>query len=71
MLQRKPDRRASLEDIVSDAWLACDLDVEGNAIPEDKLVPLVAKEHLSDEEHAFIINKMVAGNVASVDEIIT
>ena len=47
MLQRAPESRASLDDIVYDPWLDCTAvgggDTEGNAIPMDEQLPLVAR----------------------------
>ena len=67
MLLREPEKRATLEEIASDPWLA-----ESNPShqqPADFL-PLVSREHLSDEDHAIIIQKMVNGNIASKEEIL-
>ncbi|KAK7792383.1 hypothetical protein R5R35_007735 [Gryllus longicercus] len=65
MLIREPERRASLEEIAADPWLGEDL----NAEPADFL-PLISREHVSDEDHALIIQKMVNGNIASKEEIL-
>lgn len=70
MLQREPDLRASLQDIVDDPWLGGAADSEGNAIsPQDQL-PLVSREHLTEEEHAGILANMVQGKIATKDDII-
>ena len=70
MLQRQPETRASLDDIVSDPWLGGAGDTEGNAISEADQLPMVAREHLTEEEHAHILKKMVQGNIAPKEEII-
>ncbi len=74
MLQRAPENRASLDDIIRDPWLqpggAPSADPHGNAIPLDEQLPLVAREHLSEEDHNNILKKMVAGKIGSQEEII-
>ena len=64
MLQREPDNRASLEDIMNHSWLT-----EGQ-VPPIPLMPLVSREDLSEEDQAYIIRKMVEGKIASSEEII-
>ncbi|TRY76929.1 hypothetical protein TCAL_10621 [Tigriopus californicus] len=70
MLQRNPDARSSLMDIVEDPWLGGGADEEGNAIPTIQQLPLVSREHLTEEEHAYILKKMESGKIAPRDEII-
>ena len=79
MLQRQPESRANLEDIINDPWLGgrrssqtCEEgDQEGeSAIPDDEQLPLVSREHLREEEHAYILKKMAQGNIATKEEII-
>jgi len=70
MLQRQPEKRASLDDIVRDPWLGGAADDEGNAISVEDQLPMVSREHLTEEEHAYILKKMVAGEIASREEIL-
>ncbi len=70
MLRRQPESRASLDDIVNDSWLGGAADDEGNAISSDDQLPMVSREHLTEEEHAYILKKMVGGGIADRDEII-
>ena len=74
MLQRQPESRANLEDIINDPWLGgrqSPDDEEGrSAIPDDEQLPLVSREHLREEEHAYILKKMAQGNIATKEEII-
>ena len=70
MLQRQPDQRATLDDIVNDPWLGGAADSEGNAISSEDQLPMVSREHLTEEEHAYILKKMVGGGIAEKDEII-
>ena len=65
MLQRQPEVRASLEDIVSDSWLT-----EEDDIPEEEIFPLVSREHLTEEEHSSVLQRMVNGAIAHRDDII-
>jgi SNF-related kinase len=34
------------------------------------LVPLISRSDLTDDEHAFIVQKMLNGQIASKDEIV-
>ena len=70
MLQRQPDQRASLSDIVADSWFGGAGDGDGNALSAEDQLPLVSREHLTEDEHAHILKKMVQGNIAPKEEII-
>jgi len=65
MLCRDPSKRATLEQISSNVWLSAD-----PTVPLWDMLPLVTREHLSEEDHAHIIQKMVAGSIASREHII-
>lgn len=65
MLIRDPEKRASLESIANDPWLN-----GGDAIQPADHLPLISREHLSDEDHTHIVQKMVNGNIASKEEIV-
>ena len=54
-----------MEEIAADPWLGEDL----NTQPTDFL-PLVSRQHVSEEDHALIIQKMVNGNIATKEEIL-
>ena len=72
MLQRQPHLRASLEDIMKDPWLN-DGCISLSETIEDAIsahLPLVSREHLLEEEHSNIIQRMVNGNVAKKEDII-
>ncbi|KAJ1528638.1 hypothetical protein ONE63_007033 [Megalurothrips usitatus] len=66
MLVREPDKRATLEEISRDSWLAMDEAEE----PQGELLPLVSREQVSDDDHNVIIQKMANGNIATKEEII-
>ncbi|KAH7980247.1 hypothetical protein HPB49_014081 [Dermacentor silvarum] len=65
MLIRDPDKRASLEEIAADPWLTA-----GDAPQPADHLPLIHREHLSEEDHSHIIQKMVNGCIANKDEIL-
>ncbi|GFS92309.1 hypothetical protein NPIL_374781 [Nephila pilipes] len=65
MLIRDPEKRATLEQIANDSWLN-----SGDAIQPADHLPLISREHLSEEDHTHIVQKMVNGNIASKEEII-
>ena len=81
MLQRQPEKRANLVDIIADPWLSDHppgtSSVGGSsssAGPQSTdssfMLPLVSREHLREEDHAAILQKMVMGAIAPKDEII-
>ena len=70
MLQREPELRASLEDIVNDSWLIEDEAGSVGTISESEIFPLVSREHLTEEEHSSVLQKMVNGDIAHRDDII-
>lgn len=63
MLVREPEKRATLEDITSDPWLEADTQA-------DLSLPLVSRQHISDEDHALIVQKMVNGKIATKEEVL-
>lgn len=65
MLVREPEKRLTLQQIANDSWLQ-----QGNNNQQPEYLPLVSKEQVSDEDHAFIVQKMVNGNIAQKDEIL-
>lgn len=67
MLIREPNHRSTLEDITVDPWLR---GAEGDSEQLAEMLPLVSREHLSEEDHAHILHKMVAGNIAAIDQIL-
>jgi len=64
MLKREPLHRAKLEEIVNHHWLL-------NADTVSHMVmPLISREHLCEEDHNYLISKMVEGNIATKEEIL-
>ena len=72
MLQRQPHLRASLDDIIKDPWLNESSIDSGDHVTDESSnnLPLVSREHLSEEEHSNIIQRMVNGAVAKKEDII-
>lgn len=66
MLVREPEKRATLQQIADDEWL--NEGASADAKPE--YVPLASREQVSEEDHGFIIQKIVNGNIATKDEIL-
>lgn len=63
MLVREPEKRASLVDIANDPWLEMDKQ-------NDLALPLISRHHLSEDDHALIVQKMVNGKIATKEEIL-
>lgn len=63
MLVRDPGQRATLAEIAADPWLS-------PALQDDPDVPLVSRETVSEEDHNFIVTKMVNGKIASKEDIL-
>lgn len=64
MLQKDPADRMSLDDIVNHPWLKSD------DSPSLRMMPLISREHLCEEDHNYLVNKMVEGNIATKEEIL-
>ncbi|ULU09165.1 hypothetical protein L3Y34_013932 [Caenorhabditis briggsae] len=64
MLVREPTKRASLEKIVSCAW------VQAGDRGLSTAIPLIVRHHLPSSAHSTIIEQMVAGCIASEDDIL-
>lgn len=65
MLVRDPKKRATLEQIAAHSWLS-----EISDFNATDSLPLISRQELSDEDHAFIIQKMINGNIAPKEEIL-
>ena len=70
MLVREPEKRATLQQIANDSWLQQGNNQNQNQKQQPEYLPLVSKEQVSDEDHSFIVQKMVNGNIAQKDEIL-
>ncbi|XP_033252792.1 SNF-related serine/threonine-protein kinase-like [Drosophila miranda] len=68
MLVRDPKKRATVEELASSDWLK-PID-EPDSTSTEHFLPLVSRKQLSEEDHAFIIQKMINGNIASKEEIV-
>ncbi|KAM7342198.1 SNF related kinase isoform 2-T2 [Cochliomyia hominivorax] len=65
MLVRDPKKRATLEEIAAHDWVK-----ENPEGDNSDYLPLISREHLSEEDHAFIIQKMINGNIAPKEDIL-
>ncbi|XP_004526414.1 SNF-related serine/threonine-protein kinase [Ceratitis capitata] len=65
MLVRDPKNRATLEQIAAHPWVNEISDFDAT----DSL-PLISRQELSDDDHAFIIQKMINGNIAPKEDIL-
>nr|XP_016930314.1 SNF-related serine/threonine-protein kinase [Drosophila suzukii] len=70
MLVRDPKKRATVEEIASSAWLKPIDEPDSTTSATEHFLPLVSREQLGEEDHAFIIQKMINGNIASKEEIL-
>lgn len=64
MLVRAPEKRATLSEIAAHPWLISSKQ-ENNV----DAMPLVSREQLSEDDHNFIVQKIVNGNIATKEEI--
>jgi len=64
MLVKDPSKRTTLEDIVSHPWMESGSPM---SLPQ---VPLVCREALQEEDQAYIMQKIVDGNIATKQEIL-
>ena len=67
MLIRDPNKRLSLEEIALNPWLA---GAEGHTEQLAEMLPLVSREHLSEEDHSLILHRMVSGNIGNMDQVL-
>ncbi|XP_050299463.1 SNF-related serine/threonine-protein kinase [Anthonomus grandis grandis] len=67
MLVRNPEKRAPLKEISTHEWLKSDH--EDVSATDNLTLPLVSREQLSEEDHNFIVQKIVNGNIATKEEI--
>ncbi|XP_076272016.1 SNF related kinase [Rhynchophorus ferrugineus] len=66
MLVRNPEKRATLKEISTHPWLLGGNE-ENNT--DTLTLPLVSREQLSEDDHNFIVQKIVNGNIATKEEI--
>ena len=65
MLKRDPGHRANLGEIEEHRWLK----IGSNDISHHHM-PLISREHVSEEIHTCVVEKMVEGSIASKEEIL-
>lgn len=66
MLVREPEKRATLSEIATDPWVTAG---EGVTV-EDFDTPLVAKQDLSEDDRAAILQRMVNGAMGTKEHIL-
>ncbi|XP_071092225.1 SNF-related serine/threonine-protein kinase-like [Haliotis cracherodii] len=66
MLIREPSRRLTLDQILRHEWVT----VGGEYNPVFYM-PLISHEHLTAEDHTYVVQRMVEGKIASKDEIVS
>ncbi|KAK3610275.1 hypothetical protein CHS0354_029735 [Potamilus streckersoni] len=64
MLIREPVKRATLWEIERHHWLMSE------DLPHPHNIPLISRQHLSDDDHSYVVEKMVEGNICTKDEIL-
>ena len=64
MLVREPTERANLDEILQHPWIQ---GAEPSAVVS---TPLVSRQHIPDEVHNYIVQKMVDGKIASREDIL-
>ncbi|XP_076322446.1 uncharacterized protein LOC143231720 [Tachypleus tridentatus] len=65
MLIRDPEKRATLEEVAGNKWLNA-----GDTMQLADYLPLISRECLSEEDHGYIIQKLVNGSIAAKEDII-
>ena len=65
MLKREPGHRANLGEIEDHLWLK----IGSNDISHHHM-PLMCREHVSEEVHSNVVDKMVEGSIATKEEIL-
>ena len=65
MLQREPDKRATLSSIHSHPWLN-----DGDLTRVTSVLPLITRETVADDDQTYFVQKMVEGKIATREEIL-
>ena len=72
MIVREPEKRATLDEVMSDIWYRqCDDD--NDAVDDQhyvELLPLISHRTISQADHDSILQQMVDGNIAERDAIL-
>lgn len=71
MIVRDPEKRATLDEVMSDIWYRNyeDDDDFGDQHYVDSL-PLISHKTISQDDHEFILQQMSEGNIAERDAIL-
>lgn len=72
MIVREPEKRATLDEVMSDIWYR-QCDDENENIDDQHYVdslPLISHKTISQDDHELILNQMNEGNIAERDDIL-
>ena len=71
MIVREPEKRATLDEVMSDTWYRqCgdDEDIDDQHYVDS--LPLISHKTISENDHEAILHQMVEGNIADGDAIV-
>lgn len=69
MLVRDPKKRATLEQIANDPWIQENPQNDTDHL-HDSSIPLISREEINEDDHSFIVQKMINGKIATKEDII-
>lgn len=71
MIVRDPEKRATLDEVMSDTWYRqCD---DGDDMEDQHYVdslPLISHRTISSEDHQTILGLMISGDIAAREDIL-
>jgi hypothetical protein len=71
MIVREPDKRATLDEVMSDIWYRqCEDDDDMDDQHFADALPLISHRTISTTDHQTILDKMDEGNIAEQDAIL-
>lgn len=71
MIVREPEKRATLDDVMSDIWYRhCEDDDDIDDQHYVDSLPLISHRTISQTDHQSILDQMVDGNIAELDDIL-
>lgn len=72
MIVREPEKRATLDEVMSDAWYRKCED-ENDHVEDQHYVdslPLISHKTISQKDHQLILSQMIDGNIAEQEAIL-
>ena len=71
MIVREPEKRATLDDVMSDIWYRqCEDDDDVDDQHYVDSLPLISHRTISQDDHQSILDQMMDGNIAELDDIL-